>query len=315
MQPKTTAKDFFFYLSSFATLYASAISLISLLFAIVNKMFPDNLNNYYFGYDPYSAGMRMALATLVIIFPVYLFIASYLNRYLIANPDKKELAVRKWLTYLTLFVTGITVIIDLVTLVSTFLGGEISTRFGLKVLAVLIVAGAVFAYYLYDLRKSFTPDMPNRTKLIVSITSIAVLAALVGGFTILGSPAKARNQRFDERRIQDLSMIQSQIVYSYWQNKGELPSSLKDLEDPISGFSIPTDPESAKAYVYEKTDKLAFKLCADFKLPTLTEKTYTGMRPITTSENENWKHEAGTYCFERKVDEQRYPVYPKPITR
>lgn len=316
MQPKTTAKDFFLYLSSFAALYASAISLISLLFAIVNRAFPDSLSNYYFGYDPYSAGMRMAIATLIIIFPVYLFLASYLNRYLRVNPDRKDVPVRKWLTYLTIFITSITLITDLIVLVNTFLGGEITSRFSLKVLAVLLVAGSVLWYYLYDLKKSFAPEMPNRAKLLVSIASIAVLASLVGGFAIVGSPMNARSLRFDERRTSDLMSIQSYLIYSYWQQKAELPASLKDLEDPISSYIAPRDPETGAEYEYKRINDLSFELCATFDLESAPNDR--GMRATSAiypvmPENENWKHGAGRHCFERTIDPELYPPFEKPI--
>jgi hypothetical protein len=318
MQPKTTAKDFFLYLASFAALYASAISLISLLFTIINKAFPDNLTNYYFGYDPYSAGMRMAIATLVIIFPVYLFLASYLNRYLRANPDRKDIPVRKWLTYLTIFITSITLVTDLIVLVNTFLGGEITSRFTLKVLAVLLVAGSVLWYYLYDLRKSFAPEMPNRAKLLVSIASLAVIASLVSGFVFVGSPMSARAKRFDERRVGDLQSIQSYLIYSYWQQKASLPDSLDDLKDPISGYMIPVDPETGVSYEYVQTGDLSFRLCATFARASdsvgqgsrTTSAIYPGM-----SENENWKHAAGRQCFDRTIDPELYPPFEKPMRR
>ena len=315
MQPKTTAKDFFLYLSGFVALYASAISLISLLFAMVNKLFPDNLDGmYYYGYDGYSSGIRLAIATLIIIFPVYLFIAAYLNRYLLAYPDKKEIGVRKWLTYLTLFVTSATVITDLIILLNTFLEGEITTRFILKVLVVLVVAGSVLWYYIYDLKKTFDSTIPNRSKLLVSVASVAVLAALIGGFVVIGSPMKARYVRFDNMRINHLISIQDTILYNYWQPKGELPSSLEDLNDPLASYhqTIEKDPETGKDYTYEKTGKLTFKLCANFRYSTIEEKGDSSTtRPIRVGENENWRHAAGVHCYERTVDEQRYPVTPR----
>ena len=307
MQPKTTAKDFFFYLAGFVTLYVSVISLVSLLFAIIDKAFPDALN----GPDLYSGGMRMAIASLIIVFPLYLVIATYLNRYLRANPDKKELGIRKWLTYLTLFVTGVAVITDLVILVNTFLGGEITARFVLKVLAVLIVSGAVFWYYLYDLKKSFAPDMPSRTKLIVSLACLLVFGTLIGGFIMLGSPTKARALKFDERRAYDLSTIQWQII-NYWQQKGVIPTSLDDLRDPISGFMVPVDPETGKEYAYQTTGDLSFKLCADFELPSSDSNRSRSLAyPMPMGENENWKHGEGTHCFDRTIDPDLYPMYEK----
>jgi hypothetical protein len=317
MQPKTTAKDFFLYLASFAALYASAISLISLLFTIINRAFPDSLNSYYFAYDPYTAGMRAAIATLVIIFPVYLFLAAYLNRYLRANPDRKEISVRKWLTYLTIFITSITLVTDLIVLVNTFLGGEITSRFTLKVVAVLFVAGSVLWYYLYDLKKSFAPEMPNRSKLIISVASVAVLASLITGFAYIGSPMKARFIKLDNMRISDLQTIQSQLIYSHWQQKASLPDSLEDLTDPISGFSVPNDPETGADYEYVKTGHLSFKLCATFDLASEVIdgdlKTRSSVYYPGASENENWKHEAGKQCFDRTIDPELYRPFEKDV--
>lgn len=312
MQSKSTAKDFFFFLSGFVTLYVSAISLISLLFSIINKAFPDSLSySYYYGAeDIYSGGMRLAIASLIIIFPLYLVIASYLNRYLRSNPDKRDFAPRKWLTYLTIFVTGIAVAVDLVTLVNTFLGGEITIRFILKVLAVLVVAGAVFWYYLYDLRKSFLSDMPNRSRLLVSIASVFVLAALVTGFALAGSPMKARALRFDARRTGDLQSIQSQILYGYWQQKGELPEKIDDLDNPLwNNFNLPKDPETGKDYVYKKTGALSFELCATYELASPRTTATTIMNP----DMDNWQHEAGNACFARTVDPKLFPVVEIPV--
>jgi hypothetical protein len=64
--------------------------------------------------------------------------------------------IRKWLIYFTLFAAALIIIGDLVTLLNRFLEGELTVRFLLKVLAVFFVAGSVFYYYLWDLRKHKT---------------------------------------------------------------------------------------------------------------------------------------------------------------
>jgi hypothetical protein len=311
-KPKTTPKDFFLYFAGFVTLYVSAISLVNLLFSIINKIFPDSLINGY--YDYYSTGMRISIASLIIVFPIYLFLASHLNKYLIANPERRDMAIRKWLTYLTLFVTGAAVIIDLIVLINTFLGGEITSRFVLKILAVALVASSVFAYYLYDLRKNFVPGEPSRTKLLVSLASIAVLASLIGGFALIGSPMTARAQKFDERRTNDLQSIQWQII-NYWQQKGELPANLELLNDPISNFYTPNDPETGKSYGYKATSDLAFRLCANFNRESVTGNNqgngdvFSPMGYAVT--DENWVHGTGETCFDRTVDPDLYPVRKK----
>jgi hypothetical protein len=60
--------------------------------------------------------------------------------------------VRRWLTYLTLFIAACVLIGDFVSLVYNVLGGELTVRFVLKVLTVGIIAGTVFWYYLSELR-------------------------------------------------------------------------------------------------------------------------------------------------------------------
>jgi hypothetical protein len=316
INPKTTPKDFFLYFAGFVTLYVSAISLVNLLFNIVNKVFPDALNQGYYPTDYYSTGLRLSIASLIIIFPIYLYLASHLNRYLTLNPEKRDLPIRKWLTYLTLFVTGVAVAIDLVALVNTFLSGEITSRFVLKVLAVFIVAGAVFAYYIYDLRKNFAPSMPSKTKLLVTVASIAVLASLVGGFALIGSPMKARALRFDDRRVNDLQSIQWQII-NYWQQKGQVPDTLEKLKDPISSFYYPKDPETGMPYDYQPISDLGFRLCANFNLASVegsTAKNGSVTRPMGYGiTDENWTHEAGRTCFDRTIDLDLYPIRPKGI--
>jgi len=69
------------------------------------------------------------------------------------DPVKRASPVRKWLTYLTLFIAATVLIGDLITLVYNALGGELTTRFLLKVLTVAVIAGGTFGYYLWDLRQ------------------------------------------------------------------------------------------------------------------------------------------------------------------
>jgi high-affinity Fe2+/Pb2+ permease len=62
--------------------------------------------------------------------------------------------VRRWLTYIALLIAAGTVIGDLIAFLTYFLQGDLTARFVLKVLTVLIVAGSVFWYYLSSLRRN-----------------------------------------------------------------------------------------------------------------------------------------------------------------
>ena len=87
------------------------------------------------------------------VFPVYVWVNWFLNKIYTKEPEKRNLRIRRWLIYFTLFATALVIIGDLVALVNNLLGGEFTVRFILKVITVFFVAGSIFYYYFSDLRK------------------------------------------------------------------------------------------------------------------------------------------------------------------
>ena len=79
----------------------------------------------------------------------YRFIDTFRKR----DPSKRASKVRKWMTYMTLFIAASVTIGALITLVYNFLAGELTLRFLLKILTVSIISIALFGYYLWDLRQ------------------------------------------------------------------------------------------------------------------------------------------------------------------
>jgi len=313
--PATSAvKDFFMEIGSIIGLYVSAGSLVALLYGLINYTFPDKLAYYA---DPYSGSIKFAIASLVVIFPIYLLLGYIIQKGFRTNPENRNSPIRKFLVYLTLFVASVIIIGDLVALINTFLGGEITTRFLLKALTVFVVAGLIFGYYLRDLKR---PDGSLKNmKMFATLAGILVLASIVLGFSVMGSPMRQRALRFDADRVSDLQTIQWQVV-NYWQSKGVLPKELSELEDTISGYMVPLDPRTDVAYVYKVLDKKKFELCATFEEPTQDLKgrgeygrdvVYSDYGIIGGPEMENWKHDIGETCFERDIDEDLYPIRDK----
>src|SRR3989338_9723580 len=140
---KTTGpRDVFSHLLSIIFLYVSVIGFGILLFGIIDVYFPDVLSDTYGWYA--KSALRWPLALLVVIFPLYLWFTSYLERDLEKNPEKRALKIRKWLLYFTLFVATLVIVGDLVSVIFSFLNGELTLRFVLKVLTVLALALSVF---------------------------------------------------------------------------------------------------------------------------------------------------------------------------
>ncbi|MBP9773470.1 MAG: type II secretion system protein [Candidatus Peribacteraceae bacterium] len=301
------AKDFFLHLLTIVTLYGSVISLIALLFQYVNYLLPDVLDYSRYGI---LDGIKWSTAYLVIMFPVFLFTSWLINKDLSLHEEKAEYRIRKWLLYLTLFIAAVTVIGDLVALVYRLLDGDITLRFALKVLIVLGVAGSMFGYYFWDVRRTdFESGFIARVAGLLA--SVVVIASIVAGFFLIGSPADQRRARLDERRTNDLSQIQNQIVY-YWTNKAQLPATLQDLENPLEGYASPVDPETGKSYEYSIVSPLTFKLCADFATVSVPS-SQTPALPISRDlYSQNWAHAKGNVCFERTIDPELYKPVGKP---
>lgn len=321
---KNTPRDFFLYLLSSATLYYSAVWMITLWYQYINHWFPEP--NQYVGADTgITSLMRWAVASLLIVFPVYVGVTHWLNKDLERNPEKREFKVRKWLTYITLFIAAITIIVDLVALVFNLLDGDFTARFLLKVLAVFIVAGMVFGYYFFELRRDSGKPAPQRA-LFRWVAACLVLISVVGAFFIVGSPLTNRQLKYDQQRISDLQGIQWQVVNYYQRNAPLLPPDLSVLNDDISGYHIPVDPETGATYEYRVIDDRqvvspkVFELCATFDLAGDSTGAYQ-TRPVSVPPaaidgsaqpiSDNWQHEAGHTCFTRKIDTSLYPPYPK----
>ncbi len=331
-----SAEYFFICLGVLVTLITSVSAFLNLVFETLNKRFPDVLNaSYQYGYSTQQYEvMRTALATLVIFFPVFIAVTYFWRKYSERGLGLVDAIIRKWLIYIILFLSSVVTVVDLVALVRYFISGEITSRFIFKALSVLVVAVLVGTYYLISLRPA------SSRKNIISLSFggaaiILVIAAIVYSFMVMGSPAKQRSLRMDDRRVGDLQMIQGQII-SYWQQKEKLPANLKELVSPLSGYSLPTPPEFEKGEEYEYAVKgpLTFELCSTFALPMPKgwQEYGGGSRPYPATYpmydmgegvampskpgygiNESWDHQAGRTCYERTIDKDIYPPYPKPL--
>lgn len=308
-KPKVTPKDFFLWAGAMVALYGSVISFLTLLFQYINYAYPDPLSYYYV--EPFSSGMRFAMASLIVLVPVTVLLMRYIRKDIAQDAMKSELWVRRWALVLTVFLAGATVVGDLIALVNGFLGGDLTMRFFLKVTVVLLVAGGLFLHFLADLR-GYWKENPSRAQQVGIGAALLVLIAIISGFFIMGTPGEVRLIRFDSEKVANLEDIQWQIV-NYWQQKEAIPATLADLEDPISGYGIPTDPQTGESYVYKVTGPNSFQLCATFNVASDERAAQAETMPVRAygSIEGNWIHGAGEVCFDRTIDPERYPPYTK----
>lgn len=298
MESKTSAKDFFFHLGAMVALYVTVGTFLNLLFSVINHAFPDT-NYYSYYYYGSSPEISFAVATLIVVFPILLILSWFNHRSYDFDPIKKNLPIRKWLTYLTLFVAGAVLAGDLVSVLYKFLDGQdLTVAFLLKALSVLVVAGLVFGFYFQDIRDRISK---SQEKIWAVGTALILLAAIIWGFAVIGSPRTQRLLRQDDQKIRDLQNIQWQVI-NYWQVNGVIPNEMPNLPVDLQGDT----------YEYRKTGELSFEICAGFNKETTSlnqrmpiEGPYFkgGIMP-----NDNWEHPAGWYCFERVIDTIAYPT-------
>ncbi len=334
---KTKALDIFIYLGIGISLVVSITNLLQVIFAAVNRKYVDVLN--YTSYvDSTQSDVRFAIASLIVMFPIYVGLSWYVSRDIQKFLYKQDIAVRKIMIYLSLFIAILTLIGTLVSVIYTYLGGELSVRFELKALSVFLVALSVFGYYFYALRRNYAKE----TFIPAVITLIAcgfVGAAVIWSISIIGTPEEMRAKKIDSTRLSDISRIQ-QEVFNRVQMTDKLPLSLSELDNAFQGYQVPTDPITKESYVYkivqqpvvkmnyttnrkELTSSAVFELCATFD--TVREIDARGQSiPVKGGiggsdalysasnyyyegdQSPFWNHDIGETCFKRIISSDMY---------
>jgi membrane protein YqaA with SNARE-associated domain len=305
---KAGAVDVVINFFSFILLGIVATALGTLYFQIINVTFPDALDGMsWYGVSQATSTIHYAIAALLIGFPLYFFAMRLWFRKFREDEGRVESKLSKWLTYLVLLVTAVTMVGDLITIVFTLLQGEITARFFLKALTILVIAGAVFGFYFLERRKIQYQSAVSRQVFLNFGRGVALIVALgiVLGFVVGGSPETARNRTFDQTRANNLSTL-SDCIEQYAQGLGALPTTLADLRQSsqysyCAGYM--KDPETGAAYEYRvvtpsraegATRVGAFELCATFALPsdevTTPVNTYGGGSAVW------YEYEAGRSC-------------------
>lgn len=290
----SNAKDFFLHLLSSITLYMSAIGFLMISFQLIGYLFPDTQLGYLQG-DYSSRVLRIGISMILITLPVFFWTRIFLGKMYISEPDRKRFKLRKWLMYLTLFISAIIIIISLIMTINVFLSGELTTRFFFKVLVTVFVAVVIFSYYFLDIKDTLTK---KKRTVYIWTTSILSIILVISSFWFIGSPKKARLQRFDNERISDLNTL-VYAIENYHSTNEILPVKLDDMPSTDIRIDNSVDPITGKRYLYEVIEKDKYKLCAIFDTDTKDENI---PRDYTTNWWDiNWAHTKGLYCFEKEI--------------
>lgn len=308
METRNAPKEAFLQVLSMTTLYLSVVNVLQIIWQALNKWLPDALEMQY-GYSSFSNGViQFAIASFIVGFPIFLLTTISLKKMYAMSRESASSKLRKYLTYITLFVGSLILIGDVIAIVTTYLQGELTVRFLLKALSILLVVGGAWLYYYIEIRKVENGKDLVVNKPLIAVVSVSAFAILVLGFLVNGSPAKVRAQRFDQMRVTDLQQLQYSVTY-YFQAKQMLPNTINDLNSTM------VDPETKlPVYEYRKIDAKKFELCGKFSTDTSADATEKSVIPVGNGEGvkgSNWDHSKGRVCFEREID----PDYFKPLNQ
>jgi len=284
-------REAFLYLLLFVALYLVAYNVGAILFAWVERLWPDPAMASYEGWDRTRDWVRWALASALVAFPVYLYTARTTGRAVAADPEKRNSGVRRWLTYLTLFNAACVLIGDFIVVLQGLFKGELTARFLSKAAIVAVIGGWLFTHYMGGLRRDESPaPRAAGPSQLARAAGALVVAVMLLGMWLAGSPATARRQELDQRRVRELFSI-SQSVEAEFQRSGRFPVALDDLvrHRPNSGLSL-RDPVTHAPYGYAISDSVSYDLCARFDAPD-------SVGPYSSAVDNFWRHPAGEVCF------------------
>jgi len=144
--------DAFFHLLAFTALYVSVVSLVWLCFTYIEFALPDPVQRVTaYGFENALSGIRVSIAALITAFPLFLALWWFLLREIRKSPERAKSEVRRWLSFATLFVGAVMILGDIITTVYYLVEGDLTLRFLLKVLALMLVTGVVFIYLVLTL--------------------------------------------------------------------------------------------------------------------------------------------------------------------
>lgn len=248
VENKSKAVDFFLYFGIIISLIVCITNILEMIFTAIDRKFPDVLGSISYYSDAYNNDVRLAIASLIVMYPLYIILSFVVAKDISKNPQKKDIGVRKFMIYTALFVTVCTLVGTLVSIIYQYLGGELSTRFQYKAISVIIVSASVFAYYLYSLKRDYS--IKTNVPLIATVVvSLFVIFSVVWSVSIIGSPKEMRAKKLDSTRLSDISRIQQEVLNKV-NSTDKLPVSLSEIENVFNGYAVPVDPVTKEMYSY-----------------------------------------------------------------
>jgi hypothetical protein len=266
-----------------------------ILFALIEHWLPDAVADRAYMYASLRSYLTWPIASVMAGLPAYLWVTRMLVVEVEAAPARQSSGVRRWLTYLALFITAGTLVGDAIALLAGVLEGEVTLRFLLKVGVVAGIAGPIFLWHFAWLRRepSGAAALPSGDRVwgmaVAGVCTVVVAAAIF----VQGTPGTLREYAADRQRIRQLHEMARML-----HNKKLMTGEALPAAGPLAGQ--PGDPETGAPYEYRPLEGTRYELCAVFARKT--------RRPANATAD-MWDHPAGRHCY--TMDAKEEPPIPR----
>jgi hypothetical protein len=150
-------RDIFVYLLGTVALYILALGGLMVVWALAEVWFPERYSQGGSGSGP----LRFGISMIVVAFPLFLFLNHYIRKRIEGHQMDSGARFRLAFSHFNLFLVSVTAIVDLIATVNVFLGGDLTLRFVVKAVAVLVMIGLVYLYYRPDLDSDLVTAAPQ----------------------------------------------------------------------------------------------------------------------------------------------------------
>lgn len=258
------AKYAFYYLLSLVALIFIGISVGLIAFGIIDKSIIDPLANIYYGNR--DGSLRFAISALLIAGPIYYYTLFLINRGLKKDELKVDSQIRKWLTYFIILVSALIILGVFISIINNFLAGELSLKFFLQALSMLIISGLVFSYYFHDIKTENRDLAKKMRKIFLGLSIVVIGAAFISVWFFVESPKEARMRRLDQNLLNNINVLENS-VNSFYTDNGALPEDISELKNTNYYYEQNSfiDPETGVPIEYKKTGDKSFEFCATFR--------------------------------------------------
>jgi len=142
-----------------------------------------------------------------------------------------------------------------------------------------------------------------------------ITAAIIAGLIMVGGPGKARDQKIDAKRLNNMQMT-ARIISCYADYNEGLPETITPAKQALGTGNLSrkdqrclnlkweTDPVSGTEFEYKRLGEYSFELCGVFAREGLEQDRQRGMAYYNTRigvlDTHKIRESSGRYCYSAK---------------